>query len=379
MEEFIFQENLIMEKLLFVIGSFNVGGTELQFMKIFENLIKRKKQVSVITVFEEGKYSDQMKKMGVKVFSIKNSGKNIIMKFFKYISVIHLIYSKTKLIKPDLINFVLPHSYILGGLATIFFKTKKIMWRRSENLYQKKIIFSKNLERLLHKKMYLIVCNSKNSRKQLIQEEYANEEKVKLIYNGIIKSKKIEKKLKRIDFCSRNMKIFVHVANFIPYKNQLLVLKAILKLNKNNFRYFFIGDDSTEYGKFCKKYVIQNNLINVSFLGLKDSDFVKNFLKISDIGVLSSEQEGCSNSLLEYISENIPVIASNVGGNNEIIFNNVNGILFKKNNLNSIIKAFSKINLLNKKKLLQKNKELIDNKFNFEKNFLKIFQLIKIL
>ena len=42
MEEFIFQENLIMEKLLFVIGSFNVGGTELQFMKIFENLIKRK-------------------------------------------------------------------------------------------------------------------------------------------------------------------------------------------------------------------------------------------------------------------------------------------------------------------------------------------------
>ena len=83
--------------------------------------------------------------------------------------------------------------------------------------------------------------------------------------------------------------------------------------------------------------------------------------------------------MLEYISENIPVIASNVGGNNEIIFNNVNGILFKKNNLNSIIKAFSKINLLNKKKLLQKNKELIDNKFNFEKNFLKIFQLIKIL
>ena len=112
---------------------------------------------------------------------------------------------------------------------------------------------------------------------------------------------------------------------------------------------------------------------------MKDSDFVKNFLKISDIGVLSSEQEGCSNSLLEYISENIPVIASNVGGNNEIIFNNVKKILFKKNNLNSIIKAFSKINLLNKKKLLQKNKELIDKKFNFEKNFLKIFQLIKIL
>jgi len=43
------------------------------------------------------------------------------------------------------------------------------------------------------------------------------------------------------------------------------------------------------------------------------------------IGVISSDSEGCSNSILEYIASRIPVIATAVGGDKGIIENGLNG------------------------------------------------------
>ena len=45
---------------------------------------------------------------------------------------------------------------------------------------------------------------------------------------------------------------------------------------------------------------------------------VKNTQKIlleSDIGLLCSDEEGLSNSILEYMSYQLPIIATDVGGN----------------------------------------------------------------
>ena len=50
----------------------------------------------------------------------------------------------------------------------------------------------------------------------------------------------------------------------------------------------------------------------------------------SDIGILPSNEEGFSNSILEYMAKKLPVIATDVGGNSEVIKHGYNGYIVKK-------------------------------------------------
>ena len=79
---------------------------------------------------------------------------------------------------------------------------------------------------------------------------------------------------------------------------------------------------------------------------------VKKFLKNSDIGILVSDEEGFSNTILEYMSFGLPVLATNVCGIPEAIKNGVNGFLIQKNNpkqlTENIIKLSTNVNLRKK-------------------------------
>jgi glycosyltransferase involved in cell wall biosynthesis len=61
------------------------------------------------------------------------------------------------------------------------------------------------------------------------------------------------------------------------------------------------------------------------FLGRLDG--VPDLLRVSDICVLSSQAEGFSNSILEYMAAGRPVVATNVGGASEAIVEGQTGYL----------------------------------------------------
>ena len=58
---------------------------------------------------------------------------------------------------------------------------------------------------------------------------------------------------------------------------------------------------------------------------------VTTYLMEIDIAVNCSEKEGLSNAIIEYMAAGIPIIASNAGGNPELIKNYVNGLIFTLN------------------------------------------------
>jgi glycosyltransferase involved in cell wall biosynthesis len=63
----------------------------------------------------------------------------------------------------------------------------------------------------------------------------------------------------------------------------------------------------------------------------------------NDIWVMSSRWEGLSIALLEAFSSGIPVIATNVGSNAEVIDDNVNGLLVEKENPEQLAEALFKL------------------------------------
>jgi glycosyltransferase involved in cell wall biosynthesis len=80
---------------------------------------------------------------------------------------------------------------------------------------------------------------------------------------------------------------------------------------------------------------------HVQFLG--QSDRVFELLQGSDIFILPSRAEGISNALLEAMSSGLPVIASNVPGNLDVITHRKNGLICSVENPDALAQAITSL------------------------------------
>jgi glycosyltransferase involved in cell wall biosynthesis len=116
------------------------------------------------------------------------------------------------------------------------------------------------------------------------------------------------------------------VARLVGQKNQQLVIhsaKEIL-LEIPTAKFLFVGGGPDE--ELLKARAQQLGIAgSVMFLGRRDD--VARLLASSDVAVLPSLKEGFSNTILEAMACGTPMVASNVGGNAEVIDQGVNGFL----------------------------------------------------
>lgn len=71
------------------------------------------------------------------------------------------------------------------------------------------------------------------------------------------------------------------------------------------------------------------------------------YMKCADVFILPSHSEGLPNVLLEAAASGLPLVATDIGGSNEIVIDNVNGFLIQVNNKNDIAEKLNKI-IINK-------------------------------
>ena len=122
------------------------------------------------------------------------------------------------------------------------------------------------------------------------------------------------------------------------YKNHRNGYRSIFIVNKSlNWRLSLIGNHTDKQ--------LVHSLINLTIkFKLKKQFFLLNkkninsYLKNADIGILSSNEEGFSNSLLEYMSFSLPVVATDVGGNSDVVNDNSDGFFVKKNDVDELAK-----------------------------------------
>ena len=173
--------------------------------------------------------------------------------------------------------------------------------------------------------MDFILVNSSVIKKQLINEEDVPPSKILVIpnfqlkeYNAPIMKQFPKSKIK-----------FGYVANFIKYKGHLRLIEICSKLNtKKKWELLLIGNSKNSLGKEVKER-IKDLKLGKKIKILQGKSNIDSFYKKIDFAISVSEEEGSSNFLLESISNGLPILAFNVGGNKEF-FNN-NGKLIKKN------------------------------------------------
>jgi glycosyltransferase involved in cell wall biosynthesis len=111
-----------------------------------------------------------------------------------------------------------------------------------------------------------------------------------------------------------------------------------------------LGRDFGEKKRILK--FLHDNEINKNVIFIDNITEPKDFFFASDINILTSSQEGFSNSIIESMSAGLPNIVSNVGGNSEAVINNYNGFVIEYNNIYHLQKSIQELltnsNLRNK-------------------------------
>lgn len=80
---------------------------------------------------------------------------------------------------------------------------------------------------------------------------------------------------------------------------------------------------------------------NLRWLGERND--VPRLLRCFDIVMLTSLREGLSNTLLEYMAAGLPIVASNVGGNAEVIDHGKTGFLFSVNDTGQAVRHLERL------------------------------------
>lgn len=156
-----------------------------------------------------------------------------------------------------------------------------------------------------------------------------------IINNGVLnKTKKFsikkeypEKKI------IKNIKVnVVTIARFVAQKNIQEIIKISQKLPSINF--VIIGDG--QLWEKINKQVRNLKIKNIKLIGKRKNVF--KYLYNADIYLSTSLYEGLPISILEAMSVGLPVVASNVVGNCDVIENNKSGFFYDLNNTEMAIK-----------------------------------------
>ncbi len=172
-------------------------------------------------------------------------------------------------------------------------------------------------------------------------------------------------KLKEDDF------VMIYVAELSVRKNQEMLLNAMTKLIKQNkkIKLLLVGKDSLDgkLQKFCKENQLENN---VQFLGYRKD--IPQLLKISDLLVSTSKQEGLPVNIMEGLIAGLPVIVTDCRGNRDLITDGVNGYIVKDEQL--LIKRI--LELVSKRKMDKLSTKEFE-KEEIEKKMRDIYQMKK--
>lgn len=339
----------------YIIGSFAVGGTEKHLLQILPALKKLGWDIRLVSLSKEGELRQQFEQKGIKTHAPDSSrfyswAPSPFRKIFKAIYLIFFLMRDYQKHPSSITHFFLPASYILGMIASFvtFDSSIKIMSRRSLNLYQQKYPGIKKLERYLHRFQTIICGNSKQVVAQLHEDEGVTQDKLRLIYNGIDLSPyknaaNSDKTRKELSIGSEALVITI-VANLIPYKGHEDLLQALGLITKKlpiSWKLLVIGrDDGLQKNleKLAAKHDISEHIL---WLGQRDD--VANLLTASDIAVLCSHEEGFSNAILEAMAAELPVIATDVGGNAEAVQHNKTGFIIPPKDPKSLSNAILKL------------------------------------
>lgn len=159
----------------------------------------------------------------------------------------------------------------------------------------------------------------------------------------------------------------ITVGRFVPQKDYETAIKCIAEVRKNNSNIIFdivgYGELENNIRTWLKQYQIED-ITNV-FINPHN---IPELLQHADIYLSTSLFEGTSNSIMEGMNANLPIVATNVGDNAQLIKQGYNGFISNIKDYKNLAKNLNLLISDNKLKtdMGMHSKELLKSEYSME-------------
>ncbi len=303
-----------MLKIVFIVESLDVGGTELSLLKWLRHCDRNTFEPSVIS-FRKGALLMELERLNVHT--------TVIHKKFPFdVSFFYRLVRKLAKMKPDVVhcrNGIPAISY--GVLAARLTRIPVI-----SSIHGRTHYIQQNFKTWLWFRVMRLSRTIITVTEGIAEEisRYGNipRDKIKVIYNGIdltgqAPAPSKENLRKEFDFTPDDLLIGT-VGNLRAIKGQKYLVQAVPEILFKDGRAKVVLIGSGEEQENLRKLAAQLHISDkIKFLGYREN--AGQLIGMSDVFALPSLSEGFPNVLLEAIVAGIPVVATNAGGIPEIV------------------------------------------------------------
>ncbi len=330
------------EKLLFILRDLGFGGAERQIVELCQGLDKNQFQVTVILFFYENGYLSELKDTGVEVIVLATKAN------YKWAALPKLLrILKTR--QFACIQTMLPIGNFLGGLAVRMSGQGPVIGSlRNANPFSWLDIFCLMDTIALNLFSDVVVANSKSGQRMGIKNYRLPESKIKVIRNGRnFNQKSIEvnhESFKQELGIPEGQVVIAAIGRITRQKGYPYLLEAVrilVKERKQAVCLLIVGK-AEESMKAVEKKIKKDQLeSSVLLLGVRQD--VPKILAVTDVFVLASLWEGIANVLLEAMVAQVPIVASDIEPNREVLEHEKSGLLVTPQNPTAIADAVERI------------------------------------
>lgn len=356
-----------MKKILFILPSFNFGGTVFSTLNMIM-MLRDKYDISVFSMTHDGPVKEQYKGINLlpedklmyiaftRYARLKKVSDKCFALMLRFLSrILHILgidlqdvlcrKTAKRLSKKYAFDIVAScqedHS---TNMASYFTSSKRIAWFRSEYSIFKNLV-SENTARghkALYDKFDNIVCVSKTTRDDFVSNFPSLDSKTLAIHN-IQKTERIISMAKNEvdDLPDRSLFNIVSVGRFAKQKQFSFIpqIAASVKETGAKFRWIIIGDgnDAGEYDKTIAGISKYNVKDCIQCIGSRTNPYP--YIANADLMVVPSYYEACPRVVIEAKILHTPVICADFSSAKEFVTNDVDGYVDEICKLGSYISS----------------------------------------
>lgn len=309
-------------KIFILLDSFHIGGLHKQILNLAKFIDREKFKVVVCAQVSKGKLKREFEKTGCSIYDLK----------WKRKFDLKISYRLAKILKKEEPEIV----FIPQAQALFYYKIARLFWRKqitqigsfralnfiNGNLNERYEWIDNLFANWLLRSSKVTVVNSKALKTHYKSLERGDKKaRIKIIHNGSDFKPKITKsisKLRQEHSLTKKDFIVIMAARLDPWKDFETLFEAAQIVIKRdpNIKFILIGEGIL---KEKLKTRIQELKIEKNVFLFGEKRDIHNYYNLCDISLLSTFGEGFSNTILESMGMGKTVIATDVGGNREVL------------------------------------------------------------
>ena len=358
--------------IVHVIYSLGAGGLENGLVNIINRIPECRYRHAIICLTESGSFEGRIQNPSTRIISLHATTGHSFRLYWQ-------LWKTLKLLRPSIVhtrNLSALEAQVPAFLLMKSVKTVHGVHGRDVFDLEGKSRKYNLLRKIIRPLVGRYITVSLDLKKWLVNTIGVNQKSVVQVYNGVDQTlfkpgiaslSDIEKPV----FLPKKSIVIGTVGRLAAVKDQATLIRAFKcaletsPLGKQGMQLVIAGDGPLR----AELEILIDQLGIGEFVWMAgDRDDIPNILRLFDIFVLPSIGEGISNTILEAMATGLPIIATNVGGNPELVENGVNGYLVPCSDPEKLAEAIVKLteSSATRSAMGKASLEIVAEKFNWD-------------